>query len=77
MDLAPTDYGHALEAPQTVFYVPTAFSGDPASGQDYSATGIRGDATRATTAKGQAALDASVQDLILGLQRLFPEATET
>jgi RNA polymerase sigma-70 factor (ECF subfamily) len=75
MDLAPTDYGHALEAPETVFYLPTVFSGDPASGQDYSATGIRGDATLATTAKGQAALDASVQDLISGLQRLFPEAT--
>jgi creatinine amidohydrolase len=75
MDLAPTDYGHALEAPETVFYVPTVFSGDPASGQDYSATGIRGDAKLASEDKGRAALDASVQDLVSGLQRLFPEAT--
>lgn len=75
MDLAPTDYGHALEAPATVFYVPSVFSGDPASGQDYSATGIRGDATLASVEKGQASLDASARDLVQGLQRLFPEAT--
>jgi len=76
MDLAPTDYGHALEAPQTVFYVPSVFDGDPASGPDYSATGIRGDATLATAEKGRAALDASVHDLIDGLHHLFPEATK-
>jgi len=75
MDLAPTDYGHALEAPQTVFYVPTVFSGDPASGPDYSATGIRGDATLASADKGRASLDASVHDLVQGLRHLFPEAT--
>jgi creatinine amidohydrolase/Fe(II)-dependent formamide hydrolase-like protein len=76
MDLAPTDYGHAREAPQTVFYLPTVFSGDPASGQDYSATGIRGDAALASAEKGRAALDASNDDLVVGLQRLFPEATQ-
>jgi creatinine amidohydrolase len=77
MDLAPTDYGRALEVPETVFYVPSVFSGDPASGPDYSATGIRGDATLASAEKGRAALDASAHDLILGLERLFPEATQT
>ncbi len=75
MDLAPTDYGHALEAPQTVFYVPSVFSGDPASGLDYSASGIRGDATLASVEKGRASLEASAHDLIQGLQCLFPEAT--
>lgn len=74
MDLAPTDYGHAREAPRTVFYVPTVFKGDPASGPDYSATGIKGDARLATAEKGKASLEASARDLIEGLQRLFPEA---
>jgi creatinine amidohydrolase len=77
MDLAPTDYGHALEAPQTVFYVPTVFSGDPASGPDYSATGIRGDATLASADKGRATLDAMARDLIDGLRLLFPDALST
>jgi hypothetical protein len=55
--------------------VPTVFSGDPASGQDYSATGIRGVAALACAETGRAALDASIDDLVVGLQRLFPEAT--
>jgi creatinine amidohydrolase len=76
MDLAPTDYGHALEAPRTVFYVPSVFSGDPASGPDYSETGIRGDATLASAHKGRAVLDATVRDLIDGLRRLFPDAMD-
>jgi creatinine amidohydrolase/Fe(II)-dependent formamide hydrolase-like protein len=74
MDLAPCDYGHALDAPQTVFYVPSVFSGDPQSGPDYSATGIRGDATLASAAKGRATLDAMAHDLIDGLRLLFPDA---
>ena len=74
MDLAPTDYGHALGAPRTVFYLPSLFSGDPASGPDYSETGIRGDATLASADKGRAVLDAAVCDLIEGLRSLFPDA---
>jgi creatinine amidohydrolase len=74
MDLAPTDYGHALEMPQTVFYVPSLFSSDPASGPDYSETGIRGDARLASADKGRAALAATVRDLIDGLRALFPDA---
>ena len=74
MDLAPCDYGHALEAPRTVFYVPSVFSGDSASGPDYSATGIRGDATLASAQKGRATLDAMARDLIEGLRLLFPDA---
>jgi creatinine amidohydrolase len=76
MDLAPTDYGHALETPQTVFYVPSLFSGEPASGPDYSETGIRGDATLASAHKGRAALDATAHDLIDGLRKLFPDAMD-
>jgi creatinine amidohydrolase len=74
MDKAPTDYGHALDAPQTVFYVPSVFSGDPSSGPDYSATGVRGDATLASAKKGRAVLDAMARDLVDGLRALFPEA---
>lgn len=74
MDLAPCDYGYALEAPDTVFYVPAVFRGDPASGPDYSATGIRGDARLASAAKGRAALEAMARDLIEGLRLLFPAA---
>jgi creatinine amidohydrolase/Fe(II)-dependent formamide hydrolase-like protein len=75
MDVSPTDYGHVLEQPETVFYVPGVFSGDPTSGPDYSETGIRGDATLATAEKGRAALDATARDLIDGLRALFPDAT--
>lgn len=75
-DLAPTDYGHALHQPTTVFYLPSVFSGDPDSGPDYSATGIRGDATLASAEKGRAALEASARDLIEGLRALFPDATK-
>jgi creatinine amidohydrolase len=74
-DVSPTDYGHVLEQLETVFYVPSVFSGDPTSGPDYSETGIRGDATLATAEKGRAALDATVRDLTLGLRALFPDAT--
>jgi creatinine amidohydrolase len=74
MDLAAVDYGHALEQPQTVFYVPSLFCGDPASGPDYSKPGIRGDASLASAQKGQAALAATASDLIEGLRRLFPDA---
>jgi len=73
LDLAPTDYGNAREAPRTVFHVPTIFDPDPGSGPDYSATGIRGDAALASAEMGRVILDAMVRDLIEGLRALFPE----
>jgi creatinine amidohydrolase len=73
MERAATDYGGALGAPRTVFYVPTVFSGDPAAGFDHSLTGVRGDPTLATADKGRAALDAMLSDLVDGLRALFPE----
>jgi creatinine amidohydrolase/Fe(II)-dependent formamide hydrolase-like protein len=66
------DYGNELERPKTVFYRPSVFCGDPASGADYSATGIRGDATLASVDKGRAVLDAMTADLVGGLETLFP-----
>lgn len=68
------DYGRQLEQPATVFYRPSVFNGDPASGNDYSATGIRGDATLASREKGEAILKASVADVVDGLRQLFPDA---
>ncbi len=73
MDRAVEDYGNALKAPKTVFYQPTVFSGDPESGADYSATGVRGDPSLATVEKGEALLSAMAEDLVAGLQALFAE----
>ncbi len=74
MDKARTDYGHALEQPQTVFYTPVVFDGDPKSGADYSATGVRGDPSLATAAKGEAILADMAQELVAGLKAIFPDA---
>ncbi len=74
MEKARTDYGHALGAPQTVFYLPTIFDGDPRSGPDYSATGVRGDPTLASAAKGEAILAEMARELIEGLRALHPGA---
>ena len=71
-DKAVVDYGHALEAPKTVFYVPTIFDGDPASGPDYSVAGVRGDPTLATADKGQAILADMAAELVAGLRASFP-----
>lgn len=68
------DYGHQLTQPRTVFYRPGIFDGDPASGNDYSATGIRGDATLASREKGEAIMAASIADLVSGIEQLHPEA---
>lgn len=73
MDRAVEDYGNALEAPKTVFYQPTVFNGDPESGADYSATGVRGDPSLASVEKGEALLSAMAEDLVAGLQALFRE----
>ena len=74
LDRAVTDYGHTLDAPKTVFYLPTIFDGDPNSGADYSAAGARGDPTLATAEKGRAILEASIRDLVDGLRALYPDA---
>jgi creatinine amidohydrolase len=76
LDLAEPDYGHALEAPASVFHRPVTFTGDPAAGADYSKTGAFGDPTLATAEKGRAFLDAMANDLIEGLRASFPEAFE-
>ncbi len=74
MDKAVVDYGNALAAPRTVFYVPTIFDGDPACGPDYSATGVRGDPTLASAEKGRAILADMAAELVGGLRQCFPEA---
>ena len=73
MEQAVVDYGHALEAPRSVFYTPTIFDSDPASGPDYSVSGVRGDPTLASIEKGQAILDDMANELIDGLRKGFPE----
>ena len=72
-DKAVVDYGHALAAPRSVFYVPAIFDGDPASGPDYSVSGVRGDPTLATVEKGQAILADMAAELVAGLRAAFPE----
>ena len=72
MDRARVDYGHALHEPSTVFYQPSRFSGDPGSGSNYSATGVRGDPTLATAEKGCIILATQIADLVEGLRKLDP-----
>lgn len=71
---AQTDYGHAREEPDTVFYRPIVFNPSPESGPDYSLTGVRGDPTLATLEKGHASLKATVSDIVDGLRKIWPEA---
>jgi creatinine amidohydrolase/Fe(II)-dependent formamide hydrolase-like protein len=70
--LAVPDYGHMRDEPKTVFYRPARYSGDPASGANYSKTGVRGDPTLATAEKGRAILAAMVDDIVDGLTKLDP-----
>lgn len=70
MSQAQTDYGAMLDEPDTVFYRPTIFRDDPASGPDHSATGVRGDPTLATVEKGRATLAAMIDELVDGLSQL-------
>jgi creatinine amidohydrolase len=74
MEKAAPDYGHRLEAPRTVFYQPVVFDGDENAGPDYSRTGVFGDPSLATAAKGEALLTAMATELVDGLRELFPEA---
>ena len=71
MEKALEDYGNALETPETVFYQPVVFNGDPGSGIDYSRTGVRGDPTLATAEKGEALLAEMARELVTGLRRTF------
>jgi creatinine amidohydrolase len=70
LDRAVEDYGNALGEPKTVFYMPTIFREDPASGPDYSVSGARGDPRGATAEKGTAILAAMVGELVDGLRKL-------
>ncbi len=74
MDRAVVDYGNTLSMPANVFYTPTIFDGDPASGLDYSVTGVRGDPTLATAEKGRAILADMAEELVAGLRAVFPDA---
>lgn len=74
MERARTDYGHGPDEPKTVFYQPVTFDGDPASGLDYSATGVRGDPTLATPEQGEAILADMARELVEGLRALYPDA---
>jgi creatinine amidohydrolase len=71
LERAVEDYGNALAQPKTVFYVPTIFRGDPASGPDFSVSGVRGDPRAASAEKGRAILDDMVGELVEGLRKLF------
>lgn len=71
MDLARTDYGK--ESPAGVFATPVTMQSIDPGAADYSETGAFGDPTLASTDKGQAILDAMIEDLVEGLIALFPD----
>ena len=71
LEQARVDYGNLLDAPKTVFEVPSIYNPSPGSGIDYSAHGIHGDPTLATVEKGRAILEAMVQDVVEGFRALF------
>jgi creatinine amidohydrolase len=74
MDRAAEDYGVALGAPDSVFYVPTIFRDDPAGGPDHSATGVRGDPSLATAEKGRAVLSGMIDELVRDLSAFVATA---
>jgi creatinine amidohydrolase len=73
MERAEPDYGHAAEAPPTVFYQPVIFDADPGSGPDWSRTGARGDPSLATRETGEGALREITRELVEGLIALHPD----
>lgn len=77
LDRAATDYGHALDEPETVFQSPVRYSGDPASGLDFSATGARGDPTLANAELGKRVLAEMTRELIEGIRALHPDVVPT
>jgi creatinine amidohydrolase len=74
MDRAVVDYGHALDEKPGVFYTPVVFDGDPASGPNYSVSGVRGDPTLATRETGEAILADMARELVDGMRAVFPGA---
>ena len=77
LDRASADYGHQLQSPPNVFYQPSIFDPEEASGLDFSATGARGDPSLATADKGKAAFGDMVGELATGLTALFPDLGRT
>lgn len=71
MKEAVEDYGNMLGEEDTVFYQPTVFKSDPASGIDYSRTGVRGDPTLASAEKGEEILAEMSRELVQGLRVSF------
>ncbi|CAH1657651.1 creatininase family protein [Chelatococcus asaccharovorans] len=74
MDKLVTDYGNMLDQPKSAFYFPAIFGRDPNSGRDYTATGVRGDATLASKEKGTAIVSAIVDDIVNGIKAHYPDA---
>jgi creatinine amidohydrolase len=73
MAKAVPDYGNMLSQPASVFTAPAVFAGDPNSGANYSATGVRGDPSLASAEKGRAILADMVGELVAGLRPFCPE----
>lgn len=71
MDLARADYGK--KPPAGVFAAPVTMQSIDPGATDYSETGAFGDPSLASTEKGQAILDAMIEDLVEGLIALFPD----
>lgn len=74
MERAVEDYGQQRAQPKSVFYVPSVFRGEEGAGPDFSLTGVRGDPSLATAAKGEAILAAIVRDVVEGIRAHFPDA---
>jgi creatinine amidohydrolase len=73
MERAEADYGHAPDAPATVFYQPVIFDIDPGSGLDWSRIGARGDPSLATRETGEVALREITRELVEGLVTVYPD----
>jgi creatinine amidohydrolase len=73
LDRAVPDYGHMLDGPETVFSRPVRYSSDPASGLDFSATGVRGDPTLADVQVGERLLSEMTRELVEGIGALYPD----
>jgi creatinine amidohydrolase len=74
LDRAVPDYGEMQGHAETVIWEPARFTGEQGTGVDYSITGVRGDPTLATAAKGEALLAAMAKELIAGIRTLHGEA---
>jgi creatinine amidohydrolase len=73
LDRAAPDYGNMLNEPETVFSRPVRYGADPASGPDFSATGVRGDPTVADVQVGERLLSEMTRELIEGIRALYPD----